>query len=66
MQHLESSDNSGNNDIKEALKYHREIKASASSETGAAEDSSAMSSLFGRKEIVAAGLRNVLSLAKSV
>lgn len=31
MQHLENGNNAGNNDVKEALKYHREIKASSES-----------------------------------
>ena len=36
MQHMENNnnENTGSNDVKEALKYHREIKASAPSETG--------------------------------
>lgn len=52
-------------DIKEALKYHRDIKASDENEKEVA-DRDPLSSIFGRKEMIALGIKNFLSLSKTI
>jgi len=53
MQGLQSSD------IKEALKFHREIKSSVP-----ITDEDTVSNIFGKKEFIATGLRTILNISK--
>ena len=64
----DGSNNDGpvNNDIKEALKYHREIKASSSETSSTTEDTSPLGAIIGRKEVIASGIRTILRLTKDL